>query len=173
MEIVYKKIKDLVPYEKNPRYNDEAVDYVANSIKEFGFKVPIVIDKNNVIIAGHTRYKASEKLGLKEVPTIVADDLTEEQVKAYRLADNKVSEKATWDYDLLDEELSNILDINMNDFGFLDTDIDWDSVGDFDKGTEYEETEYERLVCPKCGAVDYKEHFRKATQAEIEESEKE
>ncbi len=94
MKIEYKKIDDLKPYENNPRFNDDAVEYVANSIKEFGFKVPIVIDKDNVIVAGHTRYKASMELGLEEVPCIVADDLTDEQVKAFRLADNKVGEKA-------------------------------------------------------------------------------
>lgn len=118
MNIIEKKITEIIPYEKNPRKNDEAVKYVAESIKQFGFKVPIVIDKNNVIVAGHTRYKASKKLGLKEVPCIVADDLTEEQIKAYRLADNKVAEQAEWDFDLLGEELSDILDIDMGDFGF-------------------------------------------------------
>ena len=118
MNIIEMKIGDIIPYEKNPRKNDEAVKYVAESIKQFGFKVPIVIDKNNVIVAGHTRYKASKKLGLKEVPCIVADDLTEEQIKAYRLADNKVAELAEWDFDLLGAELSDILDIDMGDFGF-------------------------------------------------------
>ena len=119
MEIINKKLVELIPYEKNPRKNEEAVQYVANSIKEFGFKVPIVIDKNNVIVAGHTRYKASKELGLKEVPCIIADDLNDEQIKAFRLADNKVSEKALWDYDLLDEELEEIIDINMEQFDFL------------------------------------------------------
>ena len=118
MQIVYKKVNELVPYENNPRINDEAVEYVKNSIKEFGFKVPIVIDKDNVIVAGHTRLKASLELGLKEVPCIIADDLSEEQIKAFRLADNKVSEKSQWDFDLLDVEMDNILNINMNDFGF-------------------------------------------------------
>ena len=118
MNIIEKKITEIIPYEKNPRKNDEAVKYVAESIKQFGFKVPIVIDKNDVIVAGHTRYKASKKLGLKEVPCIVADDLTEEQIKAYRLADNKVAEQAEWDFDLLGEELNDILDIDMADFGF-------------------------------------------------------
>lgn len=126
MKIVNKKIEELIPYENNPRCNEESIDLVANSIKEFGFKVPIVIDKNNVIVAGHTRYKASEKLGLEEVPCIVADDLTDEQVKAYRLADNKVSEKSLWNYDLLNAELEDILDINMEDFGFINTDSDFD-----------------------------------------------
>lgn len=119
MQIVNKKINELVPYVNNPRFNDDAVEYVANSIKEFGFKVPIVIDKNNVIVAGHTRYKASIELGLEEVPCIVADDLNEEQIKAFRLADNKVSEKAEWNMELLNEELNELFEkYNMNDFGF-------------------------------------------------------
>lgn len=118
MDIVEKKIKDIKPYDKNARKNDDAVKYVAESIKQFGFKVPIVIDKDNVIVAGHTRYKASKTLGLDAVPCIVADDLTDEQIKAYRLADNKVSELAEWDFDLLGEELADILDIDMSDFGF-------------------------------------------------------
>ena len=118
MEIINKKISDLIPYEKNPRKNKEAVKYVANSIKEFGFKNPVLIDKNNVIIAGHTRYKASKKLKLKEVPCIYVDDLTDEQIKAFRLADNKVAEYAEWDFDFLGEELNNIIDLDMVDFGF-------------------------------------------------------
>lgn len=122
MEIVYKKIDEVIPYEKNPRNNDEAVKYVAESIKQFGFKVPIIVDKDNIIVAGHTRLKAAKQLGLKEVPTITADDLTPEQVKAFRLADNKVSEKAEWNMDLLGEELEN-LDIDMSAFGF-DEDLD-------------------------------------------------
>ena len=118
MQIVEKGIKDIKPYEKNPRKNDSAVDAVANSIKEFGFRVPVVIDKDGVIVCGHTRYKAAKKLGLDKVPCVIADDLTEEQIKAYRLADNKVSELAEWDIDLLGEELDGIFDIDMSDFGF-------------------------------------------------------
>ena len=118
MNIVYKKVKDLIPYENNPRNNDVAVDYVANSIKEFGFKVPVVVDKDNVVVAGHTRLKACEKLGIDEVPCIVADDLTEDQIKAFRLADNKVGEIATWDLDKLSIELDGLQDIDMSDFGF-------------------------------------------------------
>ena len=123
MQIITKKIDELKPYLNNPRFNDDAVEYVANSIKEFGFKVPIIIDKNNEIVAGHTRYKASIELGLEEVPCIVADDLSEEQIKAFRLADNKVSEKAQWNIELLEEELAD-LDIDMSDYGFEDLDID-------------------------------------------------
>lgn len=91
MDIVLKQITDITPYGKNPRKNDEAVKYVAESIKQFGFKVPIVIDRNGVIVAGHTRYKAAKKLSMTEVPCIVADDLTDDQIKAFRLADNKVA----------------------------------------------------------------------------------
>lgn len=118
MNIIEKNLKDIKPYEKNPRKNDNAVEYVANSIKEFGFQQPIVIDKDGVIVAGHTRYKASKKLGLEKVPCIVADDLTDEQIKAYRLADNKVGECARWDEGLLGTELSEILNINMELFDF-------------------------------------------------------
>ena len=153
MEIVNKKIGELKPYENNPRFNDEAVEYVKNSIKEFGFKVPIVLDKNNVIVAGHTRYKASLELGLKEVPCIVADDLTEEQVKAFRLADNKVSEQASWNFDLLDEELENILNINMEEFNFFKmSDLDINDE-DFLQNTEITKNKEEQkeVICPHCG----------------------
>ena len=128
MKIVNKKVEELKPYVNNPRFNDDAVEYVANSIKEFGFKVPIVIDKNNEIVAGHTRYKASLALGLDEVPCIVADDLNEEQIKAFRLADNKVNEKAKWDFNMLGEELAE-LDIDMEQFGFDDMEIDPNELG--------------------------------------------
>ena len=122
MNIKEIKIDELKPYENNPRHNEAAVGPVANSIKEFGFKVPIIIDKNNVIIAGHTRLKAAKLLGLETVPCVLADDLTEEQAKAFRLADNKVSEFAEWDFDELEKELSELdameLDFDMSDFGF-------------------------------------------------------
>lgn len=120
MNITNIPLKNLKPYENNPRKNDDAVKYVAESIKEFGFKVPIVIDKNNVIVAGHTRYKAAKKLKMSEVPCIIADDLTDEQIKAFRLADNKVAEKAEWDFDLLNAELDDIIDLDMELFGFED-----------------------------------------------------
>lgn len=118
MDLLYKRLEELKPYEKNPRKNDEAVKYVAESIKQFGFKVPIVIDKNGIIVAGHTRYKAAKKLNLKEVPCIIADDLNDEQIKAFRLADNKVAEKSEWDFDLLDTELDDLIDFDMTVFGF-------------------------------------------------------
>ena len=118
MEISNKRVEELIPYAKNPRKNDEAVKYVAQSIEEFGFKIPIIIDKDNIIVAGHTRLKAAKQLGMTEVPCIIADDLTEEQVQAFRLADNKVAEIAEWDESLLKIELEDIVNINMEDFGF-------------------------------------------------------
>ena len=119
-ELVWLKLNEIEPYNKNPRKNDKAIPLVAESIKEFGFKQPMVLDKNYVIICGHTRYSAARKLHLEEVPCIIADDLTDEQVRALRLADNKVSEASEWDLDLLSEELNSILDIDMDAFGFED-----------------------------------------------------
>lgn len=118
MDIILKKINELTPYERNPRNNSKAIDAVAASIKNFGFKVPIVIDKDGVIVAGHTRLAAAKKLKLDEVPCIVADDLTEEQIKAFRLADNKTAELAEWDPELLEIELQDITEIDMSEFGF-------------------------------------------------------
>lgn len=108
MQIVNRKISELIPYVNNARKNDQAVDAVASSIKNYGFKQPIVIDSQGEVIAGHTRLKASQKLGLDVVPCIVADDLTPSQVKAYRIADNKVAELSEWDYELLKLELEDI-----------------------------------------------------------------
>lgn len=158
MNIIVKKVDDLIPYENNPRDNDKAVDVVANSIKEFGFKVPIVVDKNNVIVTGHTRLKAAKKLGLDSVPVIVADDLTEEQIKAFRLADNKTSEFADWDFVSLEEELSK-LELDMSQFGFHPFDeVEWDDVEDLSEKT-YKEPTSKHLRCPKCGCIDYAIHF--------------
>ena len=119
MKIIDKKLSELTPYANNPRLNDGAVDAVAASIKAFGFKVPLVVTADGVIVAGHTRLKAAQKLGLKTVPCIVADDLTPEQIKAFRLADNKVGELAGWDFEKLDLELEE-LDFDMTPFGFDD-----------------------------------------------------
>lgn len=130
MKVITKPIDEITPYADNPRNNDEAVGAVANSIKEFGWQQPIVVDKDMIIIAGHTRYKAAKKLGVAEVPVVIADKLTPEQVKAYRLADNRSAELADWDNDLLDKELKDILDIDMTDFGF-----------DLDLGSDDEEVQ--------------------------------
>ena len=117
------EVEKLIPYANNPRNNDGAVDAVAASIKEFGFKVPIVIDSENVIVAGHTRVRAAKKLGLETVPAVIADDLTEQQIKAFRLADNRVGELATWDLEKLDIELD-MIDLDMMEFGFEDNEED-------------------------------------------------
>lgn len=123
MDIIYKTLDQIMPYERNPRNNDEAIDKVANSIQEFGFKVPIIIDAAGVIVCGHTRYKAAQQLGLEEVPCIMADDLTPYQISAFRLADNKVAEFSEWDFSLLENELVGIKDnLDMSNFGFFETD---------------------------------------------------
>lgn len=136
MQIIDKNIGELKPYTHNPRKNERSIPLVAKIIEEFGFKVPIVIDKDNVIICGHTRYLAAQRLEMAKVPCIIADDLTEEQIRAFRLADNKVSEKSSWDDELLDLELDSIMDIDMSEFGF-NLDI-------FDISTPEEHDERER-----------------------------
>ena len=140
MNIEYWKTEDVKPYENNPRINDGAVDATANSIKEFGWKQPIVVDKEGVIIVGHTRLKAAKKLGMEKVPVLVAKDLSSEQADAYRLADNKTGEISEWNMDMLGDDLSQIEDIDMTDFGFDDVlpDIDTSS-----SKSEVEEDDFE------------------------------
>lgn len=136
MQIYDKPLGWLTPYENNPRNNDEAVEPVANSISEFGFKVPIVATSDGEIINGHTRWKAAKKLKLKTVPVIIADDLTEEQVKAFRLADNKVAEIAQWDIELLLSEIDGVDNLDMTLFGFTDQDYTLDDFEDEELDTE-------------------------------------
>lgn len=126
MNVVYKKVDEIIPYEKNPRINDAAVEAVAKSIKEFGFRVPLVLDKNNVIITGHTRLRSAKMLGMTEVPCIIADNLTPEQVQAYRIADNKTGEIAEWDYNLLPMELKDLqnADFDLSVLGFDSDELD-------------------------------------------------
>ena len=145
MNISVLPINELLRYENNPRNNADAVSYVAESIKDFGFKVPIVIDRQNVIVAGDTRYQAAKKLGLKEVPCIIADDLTDEQVKAYRLADNKVHEYSDWDFDLLQSELASI-EFDMSKFLFREAET---------KKPKEKSVADRTLICPKCGCEFY------------------
>lgn len=146
MEIINKKIEELKPYEKNPRRNDNAVQYVKKSIEEFGFKVPIVITKDGEIVTGHTRYKASIELGIKEIPCVIADDLTEDQIKAFRIADNKVADYSFWDDELLKQE---ILDLKLNDYDILNTgmtDIDiMVLMSDVDP-VKYDDDEYSEYI---------------------------
>lgn len=119
LKVQYWPIDDVHPYPNNPRNNDDAVEYVANSIREFGWQQPIVVDTDGTIIAGHTRHKAAKLLGMDTVPVVVADNLTPAQVNAYRLADNKTSEAATWDIEALSVELEGLeIDFDMTEFGF-------------------------------------------------------
>ena len=130
MQIEIRNIDTIKPYAHNPRRNDAAVEAVANSIREFGFLVPIVIDKENVVVAGHTRLKAAQSLGLTEVPTVDAGNLSEQQIKAFRLADNKTAELAEWDFDKLTAELEELADFDMTPFGFDDISTSCDGGSD-------------------------------------------
>lgn len=135
-EIKYMNINDVKPYKDNPRHNtDEAIEKVKESISKFNFQNPIIVDKNNEIVAGHTRRLAAIDLGMETVPVIIADDLTDEQVRAFRLADNKVAEFSEWDMELLQSELNMLEDIDMDDFGFED------ELANLDDEDEYEEGE--------------------------------
>jgi len=155
LQIKYINTEDIKPYENNPRHNEDAVPYVAKSIQEFGFKNPIILSSDNVIIAGHTRLKAAESLGITEVPCIYADDLTEDQIKAFRLADNKVAEMSAWDFGKLEEELADI-DIDMSEFGFSLNFEEGDSPQQKIKESEevdlseYDDENFE-CECPRCG----------------------
>lgn len=154
IKVTQKPVADLIPYSRNPRRNDEAVPMVMNSIKEFGFKVPIVVDRNNIIVCGHTRFKAALKLGLETVPCIVADDLSDEQIKAFRLADNKVSERAEWDFEILSGELDDIINIDMDSFGFES--IEFEEYEDYEHEENQQETQrrVENIVNLEYGQFD-------------------
>lgn len=158
MEIVNRRIKDIRPYENNPRDNEAAVEYVKNSIEEFGFRVPVVVDKDGVIVCGHTRYKAAKLLGLSEVPCVVAEDLTEEQVRAFRLVDNKTQELAEWDWNIIFDELGEIENIDMERLGFakfLDDDEGQLKERKIGSGEEIDLESFAdgefKLICPCCG----------------------
>lgn len=148
VKIVDKPIEWLRPYENNPRNNEQAVEAVANSIKEFGFKVPIVATIDGEIVNGHTRFKAAKFLKLKTVPVLIADDLTEEQTKAFRLADNKTGELADWDVELLYGELDELTGFDMTMFGFEDIDFSLDDFEEVEK-EEGEEVDINQEEKPK------------------------
>ena len=149
MKIVYKNIETLHPYENNPRKNDDAVEALAQAIQKFGWKQPIVIDKDNVIVAGHTRYKAAKRLQLQTIPCVIADDLTDEEVRAYRLADNKIAELSGWDFEKLSEELDSIINIDMTNFGFDNlSGLSEEIIAEF---PEIDEEKPCKNKCPVCG----------------------
>lgn len=149
IKLIRKKVNDLLPYENNPRHNEGAVDPVSESIVRYGYKVPIIIDGNGTIITGHTRLKALQKLGIESVDVILADDLSDEQVKEFRLVDNKVSEFAKWDSVKLEEELAN-LENSLEEFSFMSiTDMDIDSF--FEEKPESAEKKPKTVICPHCG----------------------
>lgn len=158
MDIIEMSVDALIPYENNPRRNDKAVDKVALSISAFGFKVPIIIDADDVIVAGHTRLKAAKKLGLKTVPCIRADDLTDEQIKAFRLADNKVSEFAEWDEEKLLAELEELENIDMSLYGFDELEkelsqFDEDMLNELFEDAPEKEKQAKTIKCPHCGEL--------------------
>lgn len=160
MQIVEKNLYELREYENNPRHNDDAVEAVAASIKEFGFKVPIVIDAAGVIIAGHTRAKAAKQLGLQTVPCIVADDLTDEQICAYRLADNKTGELASWDFEKLEAELAELsaMEFEMERFGF----DDFGSVDDFEHEQQQQQQSgslVDKFIAPPFSVLDTRQGY--------------
>lgn len=153
MKIIDKAIDEIKPYENNPRNNNEAVEKVAVSITDYGFRVPIIIDSNNVIVAGHTRYKAALKIGCESVPCIVIDDLTPEQIRAYRLVDNKTAEYSSWDFEMLEKELKS-LDIDISEFEFPDLGETLDiSDDDFYTDETVKNVKVKSIKCPHCGEI--------------------
>ena len=152
MEVIYLSPEELTPYEHNAKQHpDTQVKQIAASIKQFGFRQPIVIDGNNVVVIGHGRLMAAKELGLKEVPVVRADDLTDAQIKALRLADNKTNESG-WDFMALEEELEKLsADFDMSEFGFTDT-TDISGLDDmFAEAPEKEPEEPKQIKCPHCG----------------------
>lgn len=132
------RMEDIRPYPNNPRRNDGAVDTVAESIRQCGYVAPIIVDEDGVILAGHTRYKALQKLGYKNADVLVKSGMTEEQKKKYRLLDNKTGELAEWDYDLLEMELDGL------DFGSLD--LDWGLTEPDEKPVEHKEVAFHETI---------------------------
>lgn len=147
MELVVISLQEIHPYESNPRINDGAVSTVAESIRQCGYIAPIIVDEDGVILAGHTRYKALQKLGYAECQVAVVAGLTEEQKRKYRILDNKTGEIAAWDFDLLLKEIGDI-DFEGFDFGFAFPD---NEALDLDNSSDAEEEQGETAHCPKCG----------------------
>ena len=162
MQVEILKISELKPYEKNPRINDEAIEKVAQSIQDFGFNVPILLDEDKSIVAGHTRYEAAKSLGIKEVPCIILTDLDEDKIAQYRIIDNKTAELSSWNFDKLFSELDQIVDVDMSIYQFdtgtdpEEEDEESDEVtGNLYDGCEIELDAYDEeafdIECPYCG----------------------
>lgn len=151
MKIIEVQISELIPYARNPRKNAAAVDSVAASIKEFGFKHPIVVDKNKTIICGHTRLLAAQKLNLEKVPCILADDLTEQQIKAFRIIDNKTAEIAEWDLDLLRLEIEDLPDVDFGEMGIEFEELAAQDAAPPESFKLLDENIETNSICPKCG----------------------
>lgn len=159
MKIKNVAIDTVIPYARNPRNNQGAIAKVAGSIKEFGWQQPIVVDSEMVVIAGHTRLAAAQSLGMDKVPIVIAENLTPAQVKAYRLADNRVSQEAEWDHDLLTLELQDLVgeEYDLDLTGFSDDELAAlirDEIN-FDPGTEDEQGKLDEIdpklvICPHC-----------------------
>lgn len=162
MNVQYIDISKIKPYEKNPRYNENSVGPVAESIKEYGFRVPLVLDKENVIVCGHTRFLAAKSLGMQEVPCVIADDLSEEQIKAYRIADNKTADFSIWDNKLLLEELTELVNTDLYT-GFTFGDIEEMTLLDEKDNAVIEENE---------DGVSYEIVFRSGDKGRIERIQK-
>lgn len=152
MNIIEVKIGDIKAYSKNAKkHNEKQITAIAKSIEKFGFRQPLVIDKNNEIVVGHGRYLAAVQLGMETVPCEYADDLTDEQIKAYRLADNKLNE-SPWDFRLVDEELEVIKDFDMSEFGFEGmVSFDESSLDELFMDAPPKEKEAKKVQCPHCG----------------------
>lgn len=156
-QVEWLDVASLTPYDKNPRKNDETVPYLKNSIQRFGFKVPLVIDKDGTVVTGHTRLKAALELGMERVPCVRADDLTPEQIKAFRLVDNKVQELSGWDYSVLESEMNALGDeFDMGEFGFnndaeVPSDDFFENSGD--NNGEDDKPKTKTVICPHCGGT--------------------
>lgn len=163
MQVTSMPIDQVVPYEDNPRNNEDAIQATANSIKEFGWQQPLVVDKEKTIIVGHTRLAAAKELGMKEVPVVVADNLSDDQVKAYRLVDNKTGELSDWDFSQLNDEIADI-DLDLSDFGFRPDEIDiadgWEDGGGLDDYEEPKPQEESKYICPHCGYTAKESEFK-------------
>tara|TARA_R110000744_G_scaffold5660_1_gene20090 strand:+ start:753 stop:1256 length:504 start_codon:yes stop_codon:yes gene_type:complete len=158
VNIIELEIDEIKPYKDNPRVNKDAITVVKNSLSKFGWQQPLVLDKNNEIVVGHTRYYAAIELGMKKIPCLIADDLNDEKIKAYRIMDNKSSEYASWNYGLLTKEMQDILEsggLDLTFTGFSNNEID-NMIDDINVELEDESSvarmdELNLITCPDCG----------------------